>query len=31
MMAMFNWDGTLAVSFDQSRLTISGALRPVKR
>jgi hypothetical protein len=31
MMAMFNWDGTLQVSFENSILTISGTLRPVKR
>jgi hypothetical protein len=31
MMAMFNWDGTLAVGFENSILTIKGALRPVKR
>jgi hypothetical protein len=31
MMAMFNWDGTLEVGFENSVLTIKGALRPVKR
>jgi hypothetical protein len=31
MMAMFNWDGTLEVSFENSILTIKGVLRPVKR
>ncbi|MDR1398983.1 MAG: hypothetical protein LBJ41_03575 [Treponema sp.] len=32
MMAMFNWDGTLDVQLDnQSVLTITGVLRPVKR
>jgi hypothetical protein len=31
MMAMFNWDGTLAVKFDNNTLTITGTLRPVKR
>ncbi|MDR3247549.1 MAG: hypothetical protein LBT39_02080 [Treponema sp.] len=31
MMAMFNWDGTLAVQFLNSTLTITGTLRPVKR
>jgi hypothetical protein len=31
MMAMFNWDGTLAVGFENSILTIKGVLRPVKR
>jgi hypothetical protein len=31
MMAMFNWDGTLAVGFENSVLTIQGVLRPVKR
>jgi hypothetical protein len=31
MMAMFNWDGTLAVKFDAPILTIKGVLRPVKR
>jgi hypothetical protein len=31
MMAMFNWDGTLLVSFENSILTIKGTLRPVKR
>ncbi|MHC6203664.1 hypothetical protein ACYULU_10780 [Breznakiellaceae bacterium SP9] len=31
MMAMFNWDGTLQVSFDDSVLTIKGTLRPMKR
>ena len=32
MMAMFNWDGTLDVQLDdQSVLTITGTLRPVKR
>ena len=31
MMAMFNWDGTLAVSFENPILTIKGVLRPVKR
>jgi hypothetical protein len=31
MMAMFNWDGTLQVSFENSVLTIKGVLRPVKR
>jgi hypothetical protein len=31
MMAMFNWDGTLQVTFENSILTIKGTLRPVKR
>jgi hypothetical protein len=31
MMAMFNWDGTLEVGFENSILTIKGILRPVKR
>jgi hypothetical protein len=31
MMAMFNWDGTLAVKFENNVLTINGTLRPVKR
>jgi hypothetical protein len=31
MMAMFNWDGTLQVRFENSILTIKGTLRPVKR
>ena len=31
MMAMFNWDGTLEVTFENSILTITGTLRPVKR
>jgi hypothetical protein len=31
MMAMFNWDGTLEVQFEDSTLTIKGVLRPVKR
>jgi hypothetical protein len=31
MMAMFNWDGTLKVNFEDSILTIKGVLRPVKR
>jgi hypothetical protein len=31
MMAMFNWDGTLKVTFENSILTIQGVLRPVKR
>ncbi|MDR0589705.1 MAG: hypothetical protein LBG25_04090 [Spirochaetaceae bacterium] len=31
MMAMFNWDGTLEVSFEDPILTIQGVLRPVKR
>jgi hypothetical protein len=31
MMAMFNWDGTLEVSFENSILAIKGVLRPVKR
>jgi hypothetical protein len=31
MMAMFNWDGTLEVRFENSILAINGALRPVKR
>jgi hypothetical protein len=31
MMAMFNWDGTLEVHFENSVLTIKGVLRPVKR
>ena len=31
MMAMFNWDGTLAVNFENPILTIKGTLRPVKR
>jgi hypothetical protein len=31
MMAMFNWDGTLEVGFENSVLTIKGVLRPVKR
>ncbi|MDR2633235.1 MAG: hypothetical protein LBC51_06385 [Treponema sp.] len=32
MMAMFNWDGTLEASLtEQSVLTITGTLRPVKR
>jgi hypothetical protein len=31
MMAMFNWDGTLQVRFENSILTIQGTLRPVKR
>jgi hypothetical protein len=31
MMAMFNWDGTLEVAFENPILTIKGALRPVKR
>jgi hypothetical protein len=31
MMAMFNWDGTLQVTFENSILTIKGVLRPVKR
>jgi hypothetical protein len=31
MMAMFNWDGALQVSFENSILTIKGTLRPVKR
>jgi hypothetical protein len=31
MMAMFNWDGTLEVRFEDPVLTIKGVLRPVKR
>jgi hypothetical protein len=31
MMAMFNWDGTLEVKFEDPVLTITGVLRPVKR
>ncbi|MDR2110396.1 MAG: hypothetical protein LBP32_03725 [Spirochaetaceae bacterium] len=31
MMAMFNWDGTLEVQFEDPILTIKGVLRPVKR
>jgi hypothetical protein len=31
MMAMFNWDGTLEVGFENSILTIKGVLRPAKR
>jgi hypothetical protein len=31
MMAMFNWDGTLEVHFEDPVLTIKGVLRPVKR
>jgi hypothetical protein len=31
MMAMFNWDGTLQVQFENNILTITGTLRPVKR
>jgi hypothetical protein len=31
MMAMFNWDGTLKVSFENLILSIQGVLRPVKR
>jgi hypothetical protein len=31
MMAMFNWDGTLEVKFENAVLTIQGVLRPVKR
>jgi hypothetical protein len=31
MMAMFNWDGTLEVRFENSILVITGVLRPVKR
>jgi hypothetical protein len=31
MMAMFNWDGSLKVGFENSVLTIKGVLRPVKR
>jgi hypothetical protein len=31
MMAMFNWDGTLQVQFENNILTIQGILRPVKR
>jgi hypothetical protein len=31
MMAMFNWDGTLELRFENSILTIKGVLRPVKR
>jgi hypothetical protein len=31
MMAMFNWDGTLQVKFENNILTIAGTLRPVKR
>ncbi|MDR2479330.1 MAG: hypothetical protein LBD48_08465 [Treponema sp.] len=31
MMAMFNWDGTLQVTFENSVLGIKGTLRPVKR
>jgi hypothetical protein len=31
MMAMFNWDGTLELGFENSILTIKGVLRPVKR
>ncbi|MDR2739321.1 MAG: hypothetical protein LBB68_05775 [Treponema sp.] len=31
MMAMFNWDGTLEVKFEDPILTIKGVLRPVKR
>ncbi|MDR2738228.1 MAG: hypothetical protein LBB68_00115 [Treponema sp.] len=31
MMAMFNWDGTLQVKFENNILTITGTLRPVKR
>ncbi|MDR1654947.1 MAG: hypothetical protein LBR96_03025 [Treponema sp.] len=31
MMAMFNWDGTLQVAFENSILTIKGVLRPIKR
>jgi hypothetical protein len=31
MMAMFNWDGTLEVQFENPILTIKGVLRPVKR
>jgi hypothetical protein len=31
MMAMFNWDGTLEVRFENSILTIQGVLRPIKR
>jgi hypothetical protein len=28
---MFNWDGTLEMQFENSVLTITGTLRPVKR
>jgi hypothetical protein len=31
MMAMFNWDGTLQVSLENSILTIKGVIRPMKR
>jgi hypothetical protein len=31
LMALFNWDGTLEVKFENSVLTIKGVLRPVKR
>ncbi|MDR2476800.1 MAG: hypothetical protein LBD18_03330 [Treponema sp.] len=31
MMAMFNWDGTLEVRFENSILNIKGVLRPIKR
>jgi hypothetical protein len=31
MMAMFNWDGTLHMSLENSILTITGVLRPIKR
>ncbi|MDR2376890.1 MAG: hypothetical protein LBD96_10700 [Treponema sp.] len=31
MMAMFNWDGTLEVKFEEPILTVQGVLRPVKR
>ncbi len=30
-MAMYNWDGTLQVTFDNNILKISGSLKPVKR
>jgi hypothetical protein len=31
MMAMFNWDGTLQVTLENSILSIRGTLRPMKR
>ncbi|MDR0563287.1 MAG: hypothetical protein LBG73_11455 [Spirochaetaceae bacterium] len=31
LTALFNWDGTLQVGYDESLLTISGSLRAVKR
>jgi hypothetical protein len=31
LMAMYNWDGALAVTLENNILKISGTLRPVKR